>query len=417
LKFAHTADCHLGGWRDLDMREVNTKAFKILINTCIEEQVEFLIISGDLFNNSFPPVETVKLAVEQLMRLKKAGIRVFGIAGSHDYSPTGKTMLDVLESAGLFVNVARGEEIDGKLKLKFTRDEKTGALLTGIFGRRGGLDHYYYKDLERESLAKEGFKIFVFHAALTELKPKHLEQMDTMGVSYLPKDFSYYAGGDVHIVRKESLPGYQNIVYPGPVYPNNFAEVEKLGAGNFCIYDNGTIRNIPLKPNPIAKVSINCDAMSPGEVSAKILEECQGNGTESILALRLHGRLREGRTADINFTDILARVPGVIKLRNTYALHHREFEEIKVPQETTEVIEENIIAENTGQAGFYSKELESSLAKNMMNLLSIEQPDGMTKIDFHKKIVDDLTHFFSTESISADATSSVVQESPVQTMD
>ena len=30
------------------------------------------------------------------------------------------TMIDVLESAGLFINVTKAEEIDGKLKLKFT---------------------------------------------------------------------------------------------------------------------------------------------------------------------------------------------------------------------------------------------------------------------------------------------------------
>ena len=75
----------------------------------------------------------------------------------------------------------------------------------------------------KEALEKEeGFKIFMFHTALTELKPKELDKMDSAPVSFLPRNFDYYAGGHVHIVKEASLDGYKNIVYPGPLFPNNF---------------------------------------------------------------------------------------------------------------------------------------------------------------------------------------------------
>ena len=48
-------------------------------------------------------------------------------------------MLDIIEEAGLVINVSKGEAIDGNLKLKFTIDKKTGVKLTGILGKMGGL--------------------------------------------------------------------------------------------------------------------------------------------------------------------------------------------------------------------------------------------------------------------------------------
>ena len=48
-------------------------------------------------------------------------------------------MLDVLEHAGLAHDVARGEELpDNRIKLFFTIDNKTGAKITGMIGKKGG---------------------------------------------------------------------------------------------------------------------------------------------------------------------------------------------------------------------------------------------------------------------------------------
>ena len=48
------------------------------------------------------------------------------------------------------------------------------------------------KELDLKNLEEEeGFKIFMFHTALTELKPKNLERMDSAPISLLPKGFDY----------------------------------------------------------------------------------------------------------------------------------------------------------------------------------------------------------------------------------
>ena len=111
MKFAHMADCHIGGWREPVLREASIKAFVKAIDTSLEKNIDFLIISGDLFNTSLPAIDSLKTAVEKLKELRDKDIPVYIIAGSHDFSPSGKTMIDVLEKAGLVTNVVKGTKL------------------------------------------------------------------------------------------------------------------------------------------------------------------------------------------------------------------------------------------------------------------------------------------------------------------
>ena len=130
MKFAHIADCHIGSWKDPKLAELSTNAFAKAIDKCIEKEADFILLSGDLFNTALPSVDRLKVVVSKLRELKEIGIPFYFIAGSHDFSPSGKTILDVLEEAGLCKNVVRGKVVDNKLKLNFIIDRKTGAKIT-----------------------------------------------------------------------------------------------------------------------------------------------------------------------------------------------------------------------------------------------------------------------------------------------
>jgi DNA repair exonuclease SbcCD nuclease subunit len=43
------------------------------ISICIDEKVDFALIAGDLFNTALPSIESLKIAVENLKRLKDSG--------------------------------------------------------------------------------------------------------------------------------------------------------------------------------------------------------------------------------------------------------------------------------------------------------------------------------------------------------
>jgi len=84
MKFAHMGDCHLGGWRQPELRELNFKSFQLAVDKCIREKVEFILISGDLLDSPYPSIETLKETFNEFRKIKEAGIPVFLIAGSHD---------------------------------------------------------------------------------------------------------------------------------------------------------------------------------------------------------------------------------------------------------------------------------------------------------------------------------------------
>jgi len=396
MRFSHLADCHIGSWRDPKLKNIAAQAFEKAIDLSIEKNVDFILISGDLFNTSLPPVDSLKTAVKKLKELKDKNIPVYIIAGSHDFSPSGKTMLDVLEHAGLFINVAKGEEIDNKLKLNFTIDKKTGAKIVGLLGKKCGLEKSYYENLVRENLESEpGYKIFLFHSLLTELKPKDLEKADSQPLSLLPKNFNYYAGGHPHFVHNQQIKGYGTIAYPGPLFPNNFRELEKLGNGGFYIVEGNIPKWEPIQIYNTSNIEIGCSGKTPEQITEEINQEISGKEfNNTIVTIRLEGTLQAGKPSDINFKDIFQKLydkSAYFVMKNTNALTTKEFEEIKIDASSVEDVEEKIINEHLGQIKIdLTKEQELLLTKELIKILSVER--GEEKVsDFENKIKQDIS--------------------------
>ena len=398
MKFAHLADIHLGGFREQRLRDANQKAFMKAIDTCIEEKVDFVLIAGDLFNTSLPSFESLKDAVAKLKELRDNDIPIYIIAGSHDFSPSGKTMLDVLENTGLFRNVVKGKVKEGKLNLKFTIDQKTGAKITGMLGRKGMLEKNFYNSIDREGLEKEdGYKIFMFHTALTELKPKEFEAMDSSPISLLPKGFNYYAGGHPHIVVERKEEGYGTITYPGPLFPNNFAELEKLHHGGFYIVEDDKTRWIPVKMFDTLHLVFDCNDKSAEEVEEDIKAEIKKHNFENkIITMRLFGVLSSGKSSDINFKDIfndLYAKRAYFVMKNTNKLQTREFEEVQISEDSVEDIERTLISEHVGQIEIedLTDTDQIKIISNLMHILDTDRNEGEKVTDFEKRINSQLS--------------------------
>lgn len=401
MKFAHLADCHLGAWRESKLRDVNTKAFVKAIETCIEKEVDFILISGDLFNTPLPSLENLKVTVSMLKKLKDKDIPVYITAGSHDFSPSGKTMLDVLEEAGLIINVCKGEEILGKLRLRFTVDKKTGAKITGMLGKKGSLEKSYYESLDHENLeGEDGYKIFMFHSALTEFKPSEMKDMESHPLSLLPKGFNYYAGGHVHYVFEKQEEEYGHIAFPGPIFPNNFSELEKLERGGFYLVEvsefSGTnLTWLPIQVYNIDSFNIDCNNKTVEEVYSDLKKDFENKEfINTIVLIRLHGTLSSGKISDLDFKEIyniLYEKGAYFVMRNTNKLKTKEFEEIKIDIKSTNEIEDNLISEHVGKikVGNMSNDMEKQLTIEMMRLLSQEKGE-MTKNDFENKIKEEV---------------------------
>jgi len=398
MKFAHMSDCHIGSWREPKLREISIQAFNRAVDLSVQENVDFILISGDLFNTSMPAIDKLKETVIKLKELKDKDIPVYAIAGSHDYSPSGKTMLDVLESAGLLINVAKGELVHNNLRLKFTIDKKTGARITGLLGRRKGLEKYDYSYLLRDELEKEeGYKIFMFHSAISDIMPKDLEAMYSLPISFLPRGFNYYAGGHVHAVFSEHIPDYGMITYPGPLFPNSFSEIEKLGSGGFYIVDNNTPEWHRLQIFNTKGIIIDCNGKSPQDVTTELDESILGRDFfNSIVTIRLHGCLSSGTPSDIDMRKIFERIyigSAYFVMKNTNALTTKEFQEINISAGSTNDIEQEIIKKHLGQIKIdgYDSKKEDSLILSLMDILNKDRDEGERVADFEQRLRIDIS--------------------------
>jgi exonuclease SbcD len=142
-RFAHLADIHIGAFRQPVLQNLIIDAFNKAMDICLERQVDFIIISGDLFDSNIPDMSLLNSAVKKMGEVRDKGIPFYVIYGSHDFSPTQTSIIDILQSANLFTKVTEGKMEEGKLKLEFTTDERTKAKLCGISGRRRGIEREY----------------------------------------------------------------------------------------------------------------------------------------------------------------------------------------------------------------------------------------------------------------------------------
>lgn len=382
MKFAHISDAHLGAWGNQpDMSNMPNIAFEKIIRRCIAEKVDFIVIAGDLFDTSIPSIEAVRFAAQKLRELKEKGIRVYAVPGSHDFSPTGKTMLSVLEDSGLLVNVARGETVDGRLVMRMTYDE-TGIGLVGMIGRRNALERSYFETMTVEkSTAMRN--IFVFHSAITEYKPQHLKDMESLPLSSLPKDFDYYATGHVHVHFEDHN---NKVFFPGSVFPTSFPELEKYESG-FYIVDDFRPMWIENRICGIKSIKISADGKSASQAQEHAENEVRNADlSNSILLLTFHGTLASGRPSEIDMKNIssMAAAKGAIAVKKSIGkLSSREFNEIRVKQAGgVEEIENALIAEHAG-----SSKYGESLIRDMMKTLAEEKNEGEQASTYIERIV------------------------------
>ncbi len=389
MKFLHVADCHLGGWRDDKLSEVGLTSFKYAIDKGVEENVDFILIAGDLFNTSLPSIDVLKKVTTILADVKKSEIPIYIICGSHDFSPSGKTMVDVLENAGLVINPVSGKWVDDKLVLEFTED-KSGAKITGMLGKKAMLEKSIYEQLDVKPLeAENGFKIFMLHTALTELKPEDLKEMESMALSYLPKGFDYYAAGHVHYRFTEKVED-RMVVYPGPTFPNNFKELWDLTYGSYVLYNEGEITVNDIKLHDVERVTIDAKNRDPAYVESQLSEFIAGTDLkDKIILIRIAGTLSTGRPTDVGFaqlTEFMYEKGAFSVLRNTAKFTSKEFENIKIDADrSSDEIEAQLIDEHVKDMKLDVPD-KKAYVTNLMNMLSTERPEGMKVKDFEEKI-------------------------------
>jgi len=94
IKFIHAADIHLDspllrlsyheGAPVEELRQATRQAFRNLVALAITEGVDFVLISGDLYDGDWKDYNTGLYFVSQMSKLREANIPVYIISGNHD---------------------------------------------------------------------------------------------------------------------------------------------------------------------------------------------------------------------------------------------------------------------------------------------------------------------------------------------
>lgn len=380
MKFAHISDVHLGGWKQQPLQDLNFQSFRKAFDICIEKKLDFVLIAGDLFDSAYPPIEILKETFAEFKRLKESKIPCFIIAGSHDYSISGKTFLDVLEKAGFCKNVMNVEESEETITLNPVIHN--GIALYGYPGKKSGLE---IQDLRKIKMNDTPglFKIFMLHTTID--KAKGTLPIDAIETDLLPQA-DYYALGHLHMDFQ-----YQNFVYPGPIFPNNFQELEDLKNGSFYIVDTNSVNSlqkVELKIKDVVLIEIEVKNVT--NATDQIIAEIEKKDLEDkILLLRIKGELESGTNSDIKFAKIeeaVARKKAYFMLKNTHELTTKEVEFESMEIKNIDNIEEEAI-------NIYTEQNQVDFNKfipQLMHSLSIDKQEGEKIESFTNRLMDEV---------------------------
>ena len=120
MKFLHTADLHLGKvLHEISLLEDQKHILKEIIKIAENEQADAVLLAGDIYDRSIPPVEAVSLLDEFLTELAKKGIMVLAISGNHDSGDRLSFMSNILEKQNIIIS---GNGIEPLQRIEWKRN-------------------------------------------------------------------------------------------------------------------------------------------------------------------------------------------------------------------------------------------------------------------------------------------------------
>jgi DNA repair protein SbcD/Mre11 len=85
MRMLHTSDWHLGrSLHRADLRAAQAAFLDHLVNVVRAEKVQMVLVAGDVYDRAVPPVDSVELCEDALLRLHDTGARIVLVSGNHD---------------------------------------------------------------------------------------------------------------------------------------------------------------------------------------------------------------------------------------------------------------------------------------------------------------------------------------------
>ena len=201
IKVLHTGDVHLG--YDCEKDDIE-KSFARIISICEDENVDVMLIAGDLFDNAGPDDELVDWVIDRFMQINRTMIMIS--PGNHDYYIRGGCY-DRINTACENVFIFDGEMDYYEINI--------GNAVARIYGA-GFTDSICMNSLmkQRNIIDDDAINLGVFHGTVEGQQSKNpynpisLKQIED-------NEFDYLALGHIHKQTEVLHRGYSTYAYCG----------------------------------------------------------------------------------------------------------------------------------------------------------------------------------------------------------
>ncbi|MDO4898645.1 MAG: exonuclease SbcCD subunit D [Rothia sp. (in: high G+C Gram-positive bacteria)] len=102
MRILHTSDWHLGRtFHGLSLHQTMSALLDELVETVQQQEIDVVLISGDVYDQAQPRPETVRLFSSTLSKLVETGAQVVAISGNHDSAVRLGFAADLLAQSGV----------------------------------------------------------------------------------------------------------------------------------------------------------------------------------------------------------------------------------------------------------------------------------------------------------------------------
>ena len=301
MKFIHCADVHLDtplqglaeylGAPTTEIRNATRRAFEKVLDAAIAEEVDFLIIAGDLYDTGLKSFESALFFNKQMARLADAGIDVYLIYGNHDAA--SKLIKQLRPPKNVYV--FRATEAHS-----FSNDK----LRVVVHGQSFSTPEVIEDLAAQYPPAVPGFfNIGVLHTNLGGVSD-HANYAPCSLQTLKSKGYQYWALGHVH--NRQILCTDPYIVYPGNIQGRHGKEQGEKSCELVTVADGGAISIVLISTSVVPWVETCIDA-SQCEAADEVYEKLRTSfgglllqNKERVTAVRLRISGTTGAHAELS---------------------------------------------------------------------------------------------------------------------
>lgn len=280
MKFLHAADLHLDtpfvGINDFSkelqkkLQDSTYQAARNLFSTALKEQVDFVILAGDIFDDTDSSLKAQMFLRDEFEKLRQAGIAVYLIYGNHDYYRNNFAVINFPQNVHIF-----------------GQDVSTETLMSSDGVKVGITGFSYYQQHINQTVVKNypsrgdfDYQIGILHAGVGDDNYAPFQINDL-----IKKGYDYWALGHIH--KREVLCDSPAIVYPGDIQGRNQNETTPKGFYIVTVEDQLTkLKFVKSSVYTWDKVELNVKNDSIDKLITKITDSL--NQSDTLLTLTIN---------------------------------------------------------------------------------------------------------------------------------